>query len=210
MSGGIGFYRAAFHEAFPRSLPVNVSSSLSGDTCTEIVDIGESHAGTDESIPPSPEVALVLKDGTRPKTTNVEEHLSCMAAEIVDATMAAHSSIQHIESIFRDSLVSSDELSSRLLHEGEAIGRVRATLRQSEDRAARLRHELNELNTHIEVLRDQVTSRESVIACLEAEKSESVLRVASLEEIIEKGQTERLEQLSIELESLCLDLKGLL
>ncbi|GAA0161895.1 hypothetical protein LIER_18108 [Lithospermum erythrorhizon] len=68
------------------------------------------------------------------------------------------------------------------------VARVCATLLQSEDRAAHLRQELNELDAHIEALRDQVTSRESVIVGLEAEKSESVLLISSLEEIIEKGQ----------------------
>ncbi|GAA0160723.1 hypothetical protein LIER_17214 [Lithospermum erythrorhizon] len=114
-----------------------------------------------------------------------------------------------MKAIFSKALRIKKEFSSKLLHEEEAVGKVRATLRQSEDRAARLRKELNVLDTHIEALRDQVTSRESVIASLEAEKTKSALRVASLKEIMEKGQGERLEQLSIELESLSIDLKGL-
>ncbi|GAA0149077.1 hypothetical protein LIER_08343 [Lithospermum erythrorhizon] len=229
-----------------------VCSSLSGGTCTEVVDTSKSQEGTDEFIPPSTEATLILKDGTFPEAASAEEHPTCIAVEIVDPTIAAPSSIQRIESIFRDSLrvacvelysfmecrsheallageenfglllgpygihdkfvvarASSEELSSKLLHEGEVVGHVGATLGQLEDRAARLRKELNELDAHIEVLRDQVTSQESVIASLEAEKSESVLRVASLEEIIENGQEEHLEQLSIELESLCIYLKGL-
>ncbi|GAA0186963.1 hypothetical protein LIER_34251 [Lithospermum erythrorhizon] len=79
-------------------------SSLSGGTCTEVVDTGESQEGTDEFIPPSPVVALILRDGTCPEAASAEEHPSCMASEIVDATIAAPSSIQRIESIFRDSL----------------------------------------------------------------------------------------------------------
>ncbi|GAA0161893.1 hypothetical protein LIER_18107 [Lithospermum erythrorhizon] len=284
------FSLVAVLSPLPASLsdqPVDVSSFLSGGAWSKIVDSGESHVGTDEFIPSSPEVALVLKDGTLPEVENAEHHPSCMDAEIVDATIVVTSSIQRIESIFRDSLraswvelcslvegrsyeallaeedsilasfqalaefsrqdltchdkklkatfskarhikkvqckaasskihdkfiaarASSEELSSKLLHEGEAIARVRATLLQSEDRAARLRQELNELDAHIAALRDQVTSRESMIVSLETEKSESVLLISSLEEIIEKGQGDRLEQLGIELESLCIDLKGL-
>ncbi|GAA0186962.1 hypothetical protein LIER_34250 [Lithospermum erythrorhizon] len=75
--------------------PVEVPSSLSGGTCTEVVDTGESHAGTNEFIPP---------DGTCPEAASAKEHPTCMAGEIVDATIAAPSSIQLIESIFRDSL----------------------------------------------------------------------------------------------------------
>ncbi|GAA0158613.1 hypothetical protein LIER_15586 [Lithospermum erythrorhizon] len=44
--------------------PVEVSSSLSGEIYTELVDIGESHMGTDELIPLHPEAALIPKDGT--------------------------------------------------------------------------------------------------------------------------------------------------
>ncbi|GAA0155314.1 hypothetical protein LIER_38061 [Lithospermum erythrorhizon] len=58
----------------------------------------------------------------------------------------------------------------------------------SEDRAAHLRQELIELDTHIEALCVQVTSQESLIVSLEDDKTESVLRVASLEEIMKKGQ----------------------
>ncbi|GAA0160722.1 hypothetical protein LIER_17213 [Lithospermum erythrorhizon] len=62
------------------SQPVEVSSSLSGGICTEVVDTGDSHAGTNEIIPPSPEAALVLRDGTCPGTASAEEHPPCMTA----------------------------------------------------------------------------------------------------------------------------------
>ncbi|GAA0154842.1 hypothetical protein LIER_37979 [Lithospermum erythrorhizon] len=51
-----------------------------------------------------------------------------------------------------------------------------------------LRQELSELDSYIEDLRDQVVSRDFAISSLEVEKTESALRIASLEEIIEKGQ----------------------
>ncbi|GAA0171701.1 hypothetical protein LIER_25675 [Lithospermum erythrorhizon] len=72
-------------------------------------------------------------------------------------------------------------------HHGlEAIGRVRATLQQSEHMDSRLRHELSELNMHVEDLRRQVTFRESVITSLETEEAESTLKVAYLDEIVEQ------------------------
>ncbi|GAA0141790.1 hypothetical protein LIER_02849 [Lithospermum erythrorhizon] len=49
-------------------------------------------------------------------------------------------------------------------------------------------------------LQHQVATRESVITSLEAGKAESVLKVASLDEIIEHDQKSRSEQLGIELE----------
>ncbi|GAA0154843.1 hypothetical protein LIER_37980 [Lithospermum erythrorhizon] len=60
--------------------PVEVSSSLSGGVCTEVVDTGESHAGTAEAILLSPEAALVPNDGTSLGTVSVGEHPVCMAA----------------------------------------------------------------------------------------------------------------------------------
>ncbi|GAA0162897.1 hypothetical protein LIER_18892 [Lithospermum erythrorhizon] len=86
------------------SLPMEVCSSLSGRICTEVMDNGTSHVKTDEVIPPGPEVVLVLRDGTCLGAASAEEHPACMDAEVVDTTTAAPSSIQHIESIFRNSL----------------------------------------------------------------------------------------------------------
>ncbi|GAA0184994.1 hypothetical protein LIER_32282 [Lithospermum erythrorhizon] len=92
---------------------------------------------------------------------------------------------------------------SSVKHGVEAVGRVRATLQQYEDMVARLRQELSELNMQVEDLRRQVTTRESVIAGLELEKTEFALKVASLDEIVEQDQGSRLEQPGIELEDLC-------
>ncbi|GAA0170234.1 hypothetical protein LIER_24538 [Lithospermum erythrorhizon] len=107
---GSGSTHVASHEMSPRlpsDHPVEVSSSLSGGLCTEVVDTGESHAETDEVIPPSMEVALILQDGTGPGIASVGEYHTCMATEILDATVtsaAAPSSVQHIEYIFMDNL----------------------------------------------------------------------------------------------------------
>ncbi|GAA0166577.1 hypothetical protein LIER_21701 [Lithospermum erythrorhizon] len=199
----------------------------SGGIYTEVVDTGESHAETDAfTLRFSSEAALIPKDGTSLGAASVEEHPICMATKVVDTTTSAPASVHHIESIFRDSLraawdlfchgkklkaifskaplikkvhgkanssrihdkftatkASTEDFSSKLLHKKEVVGKVSVTLRQSEDRASRL--------------------------SLEVEKTESALQVASLEEVIEKGKGERLEQLSIELESLYIDLKVL-
>ncbi|GAA0176469.1 hypothetical protein LIER_29454 [Lithospermum erythrorhizon] len=89
----------------------------------------------------------------------------------------------------------SAESSSKLHHEIEAISNVHTTLQQFEERAARLRQKLTELDIYVENLRRKVTVRESVITGLEAEQAEFVLQTASLEESIEKGRESRVEQL---------------
>ncbi|GAA0187180.1 hypothetical protein LIER_34468 [Lithospermum erythrorhizon] len=91
----------------------------------------------------------------------------------------------------------SAELSSKSQHQVEAVGTMLATLQQFKDRVARLGQELY---THVEVLRRQVATRESVITGLEAGKAESALKVTSLDEIVEHDQGSRSEQLGIELE----------
>ncbi|GAA0170583.1 hypothetical protein LIER_24811 [Lithospermum erythrorhizon] len=107
-------------------------------------------------------------------------------------------------------MTTSTESSSKLHHETKAIGSVRTSLQQYKDRAARLRHELSELDIHVEDLRRQVAVRESMITSLEAEQAEFTLKTASLEESIEKDRESRVEQLGIELKNLCTGLVGLL
>ncbi|GAA0160227.1 hypothetical protein LIER_16828 [Lithospermum erythrorhizon] len=94
------------------------------------------------------------------------------------------------------------ESSSKLKHKTKAIGSVRTTLQQSEEKVARLRHELADLDTHLEDLRRQVAVRESVITGLESEHAGFALEVASLEESIERGCESRGEQLGVEPTSL--------
>ncbi|GAA0184907.1 hypothetical protein LIER_32195 [Lithospermum erythrorhizon] len=91
---GSGSTHVESHEMSPRSLsnqPVEVSFSLSGGICTKVVD-------TESGGCTHPE------EWTCSGTASVEEHPVCMVAEIVDTTTTAPSSIQHIESIFRDNL----------------------------------------------------------------------------------------------------------
>ncbi|GAA0174860.1 hypothetical protein LIER_41804 [Lithospermum erythrorhizon] len=67
----------------------------------------------------------------------------------------------------------SAESSSKLQHETKAIGSVRTTLQQSEEKVVRLRQELADLDTHVEDLRRQVVVRESVNTGLESEQAAS-------------------------------------
>ncbi|GAA0142427.1 hypothetical protein LIER_03332 [Lithospermum erythrorhizon] len=139
---GSGSTHATSHEMSLPSMPVEVSSSLSSGVCTEVVDIGESRVGTDEVILPSPEAALVPKDGASLGIVCAEEHPVCMDAEIIDTTATAPPSVQHLESIFRRgkatsskirdkfaaARASTEEFSSKLLHEKEVVEKDRATL----------------------------------------------------------------------------------
>ncbi|GAA0166034.1 hypothetical protein LIER_21284 [Lithospermum erythrorhizon] len=213
-----GSTRAASHEAFPRSVcdqPMEVSSSLSGSTCTKIVDTCESHAGTEEFIPPH--IESIFRDSLRASWVELcslgegRSHSLLAEEEIILASFQAFAEFSRqdltchgkkLKAIFSKALyikkvqckaasskihdkfiiarASSEKLSSKLL--GRGYWQSPCHLVAVGGQAARLRQELKEMDTHVEALRDQVTSRESVIAGLEPEKSECVLRVASLEE----------------------------
>ncbi|GAA0169745.1 hypothetical protein LIER_40822 [Lithospermum erythrorhizon] len=121
-------------------------------------------------------------------------------------------SFQTLKRFSGQDLLSQDEeveaVLSKARHLKDARGSVvpleiHDRLAASEERAACLRQELTELVIHEEGLRRQVTVRESVITGLEAEQAEFALKAASLEESIKKGRESCVEQLGIELMSLC-------
>ncbi|GAA0185835.1 hypothetical protein LIER_33123 [Lithospermum erythrorhizon] len=205
---GSGSTHAASHEISPRlpsDQPVEVSSSLSGRICTEIVNTSRdrrsypSVRGLHSSCRMGLALMLQVRENIllvwlqrswmRPQlTSNLgrvvlsrggKQDLSCHGKKL-KAIFSKDRRIMKVQgkttsSKIRDKFfaarASTQEFSSKLLHEKEAVGKVRATLRQSQDRVAHLRQKLNELDTHIEALRDQVVSRESAIASLEVDKT---------------------------------------
>ncbi|GAA0147103.1 hypothetical protein LIER_06887 [Lithospermum erythrorhizon] len=145
--------------------PVDVSSSLSGGACTEIVDTSVSHG--DRRIYSSDEESILASFQALAEFRRQDLTSHCKKLK------AMFSKARPIEKVQR-------KAASSKIHNNQRIG-------------LRLRHELSEMDAHIEALHDQVTSRESMIVCLEVEKSKFVLKVASLEEGIKKGQGDRLE-----------------
>ncbi|GAA0158302.1 hypothetical protein LIER_15371 [Lithospermum erythrorhizon] len=170
--------------------PVEVSSSLSGGICIEVVDTGESHVETDEVIPPSPEAALIL-DSLRVAWVELcslvdsKSHEALLAEEErILATFRALAEVSRqdlsyhgkkLNAIFSKALrikkvqrnatsskicdkfvaarASTEEFSSKLLYEKEAVGNVRATMRWSPESLRLLVLKLRRLNLRSGLLR---------------------------------------------------------
>ncbi|GAA0162984.1 hypothetical protein LIER_18963 [Lithospermum erythrorhizon] len=145
---------------------------------------------------------------------DVEEPSDCVITKVADAAVPVSSlftGVQRILSIFRDSLrVIWLELCSFVEAGDRGIGSVLTTLHQFEEKAARLRQELADLDTHVEDLRRQVAVQESMITGLESEQAKFSLETTSLEESIERGRESLVEQLGVALSSICTSLRGLL
>ncbi|GAA0143697.1 hypothetical protein LIER_04315 [Lithospermum erythrorhizon] len=195
-----------------------VDSDESSDCMvTEVADSGDDALEIMDSTGPLDcmitEAAVTGSSGNGAQTgvVDVDEPSDCVITMAVDAVVAAaflFTGIQRIESILRDRLrvswsedcsfvEASGESSFKLQHETEAIGSVRTTLHQFEEKAARLRQELADLDTNVEDLRGQVAVRESMITGLESEQAKLPLETTSLEESIERGRESRVEQLGI-------------
>ncbi|GAA0173174.1 hypothetical protein LIER_26845 [Lithospermum erythrorhizon] len=127
------------------------------------------------------------EDEARVEVVDIEEPSDCMITEVADVEVPVaptFGGVQHIESIYRDSL-------------NEELRVVFSKARHVRDAQCSV------APPEVEDLRRQVIVRESVIIGPEAEHAEFVLEIASLEESIEKDRESRLEQLGIELKCLC-------
>ncbi|GAA0150362.1 hypothetical protein LIER_09319 [Lithospermum erythrorhizon] len=121
-----------------------------------------------------------------------EEPSDCMITEVADIETSGDED--------QTEVVDAEEPSDGMITEGEELKDVFSKARhvkdawcsvvppEYEERTARLRQELTELDIHVEDLRRQVIVRESVIIALEADQAEFVLKTPSLEESIEKGR----------------------